>query len=166
MKEAVSYFEGLERAVLIEPDPKNFKRLKKYIDTIDGIDVLAINAAAFDRSGDGVIMTSGNRNSTISATSSFEHRESDVRLISVDDLERDFDFIKYDVEGAEYEALVGSCATIKRTYPTLLVSLYHRSKDIFFLINYIKERYPEYSLRLARLRCIPAWEVDLICKRK
>jgi hypothetical protein len=73
------------------------------------------------------------------------------------------DYIKYDVEGAEREALIGSHDTIIRCMPTLLVSLYHRSRDIFELINYIKNNYPDYTLFLRRLRCLPAWEIDLIC---
>ena len=73
------------------------------------------------------------------------------------------DYIKYDVEGAEREALLGSHETITKYSPTLLVSLYHRSRDIFELINYVKNNYPDYSLFLRRLRCLPAWEIDLIC---
>jgi hypothetical protein len=88
-----------------------------------------------------------------------------VSLITIDSLDFSCDFIKYDVEGAEYEALVGSHETIMRNSPTLLVSLYHRSRDIFFLINYLKGKYPEYTMKLRRLMCLPAWEIDLILTR-
>ena len=37
------------------------------------------------------------------------------------------DYIKYDVEGSEREALMGSRETIEASHPTLLVSLYHRN---------------------------------------
>ena len=50
--------------------------------------------------------------------------------------------------------------------PTLLISLYHRSRDIFYLVNFVRERYPEYKLYLRRLRCLPAWEIDLIAVKK
>jgi hypothetical protein len=72
------------------------------------------------------------------------------------------DFIKYDVEGAELEALLGSHETIMRDKPVLLVSAYHRSEDVFSLINYLNEKYPFYKLYLRRLRCVPAWELDII----
>ena len=81
-------------------------------------------------------------------------------------LHEKIDYIKYDVEGAEREALEGSREVILRDNPCLLVSLYHRSRDIFELINYIKDEYPQYSLYLRRLRCLPAWEIDLICVKK
>ena len=42
-------------------------------------------------------------------------------------------------------------------------SLYHRSRDIFELINFTRDNYPDYKLYLRRLRCLPAWEIDLIC---
>ena len=83
-----------------------------------------------------------------------------VRIDSIAD--RKIDYIKYDVEGAELEALNGSSQLIKRDSPTLLISLYHRSRDIFSLINKVREEYPEYTLYLRRLRCLPAWEIDLI----
>ena len=72
------------------------------------------------------------------------------------------DFIKYDVEGAEYEALVGTDRVIREYSPALLVSLYHRSRDIFSLVNYIKEKHPFYSLYMRRTECFPAWEIAII----
>lgn len=164
-KEALQYFNNLRRAVLLEPDPKNFKRLTKFADTVMSVDISLINSAVFDKVGDGVMMSSGNRNSTITATSSFVHKDEEISLVTVDSLGEPFDYIKYDVEGAEYEALLGSDNTIKASYPTLLVSAYHRSRDIFFLVNYLYKRYPEYRIYLRRLRCIPAWEVDVILKK-
>ena len=165
LREAVKFFPSLSEAVAIEPDSKNYKRLLKYKDTVVKPVVKCINAAASDRIGDGIIASAGNRNSTISATASYEHKDMAVSLITIDSLDFSCDFIKYDVEGAEYEALVGSHETIMRNSPTLLVSLYHRSRDIFFLINYLKGKYPEYTMKLRRLMCLPAWEIDLILTR-
>ena len=38
-----------------------------------------------------------------------------------------------DVEGAEKEAILGSLETIEKHRPALMISLYHRSEDIFSL---------------------------------
>ena len=85
-------------------------------------------------------------------------------MLAIDSIQSGkIDYIKYDVEGAEAEALMGSENTIKAYSPALLVSLYHRSRDIFSLVNYVSVKYPEYRLYLRRLRCVPAWEIDLIC---
>lgn len=160
--EARSYFPALRRLTAIEPDPKNFKRLLKTVSGIDSVDIRCVNAAAFDSVGQTAFSSSGNRNSTVSATSSFEHKSTSVDLITLDSLQLDADYIKYDVEGAELEALIGSHNTILNSRPALLVSLYHRSRDIFFLINYLAEKYPFYKLTLRRLFCLPAWEIDLV----
>ncbi len=164
LAEAVRYFPNLERAVAIEPDPKNFKKLERFISTLDKPLVTAHNAAVFDKSTDASFISSGNRNSSVSSTASFQHKTSEVRLVTVDGLvSREVDYIKYDVEGAEQEALIGTDTTVRTYTPALLVSLYHRSRDVFSLVNYISDRYGrDYNLYMRRLYCLPAWELDLV----
>jgi len=162
VKEAIAHFPNLTEITAIEPDPKNFKKLEKYAATITDRNIRIINSAVWSKSGEGDFMSAGNRNSSISSTSSYQHKDTAVSLVSVDSLNLYADYIKYDVEGAEMEALLGSNMTILNSHPTLLVSLYHRSKDIFEIINYLKIEYPFYTMELRRLRCIPAWEIDLL----
>ena len=88
--------------------------------------------------------------------------DTDISLISVDSLGLSPDFIKYDVEGAELEALIGTRDTILKKHPTMLVSLYHRSRDLFYIPNMIAREYPFYRMTLRRLKCLPAWEIDLL----
>ena len=162
-KEAKQYFSGLKRIYAIEPDKKNYNKLARYSEAESEIDIKVINAAAWSDNVCGSFFCSGNRNSTAVATASFEHERSEVEMIKIDNItEERIDYIKYDVEGAEYEALLGSKKTISAYSPTLLVSLYHRSRDIFELVNYVKNEYPDYNLYLRRLKCLPAWEIDLI----
>ena len=162
-REAKAYFGGLKRIYAIEPDKRNYKKLVKYSEAEIEIDVVTINAAAWCENTDGSFFGSGNRNSTAVATASFEHREDDVSMVRMDGItDEKIDYIKYDVEGAEREALLGSRDVILRDKPTLLISLYHRSRDIFELINRVSEEYPDYKLYLRRLKCLPAWEIDLI----
>ena len=71
------------------------------------------------------------------------------------------DFIKYDVEGAEREALLGSRAVIERDAPALLVSVYHRSGDIFTLPRLVHDLNPTYRLYLRRMAGLPAWDINL-----
>jgi FkbM family methyltransferase len=161
-KEAITYFPDLREIVAIEPDPKNYKKLVQFSETVESPGIKAINAAVWKQNGAGEFSSSGNRNSSISSTTSYEHKETDVSLISIDSLNISPDYIKYDVEGAELEALIGSHETIERAQPSLLVSLYHRSRDIFEIPNYLSEKYPFYRMVLRRLKCLPAWEIDLL----
>ncbi len=163
VREAKEYFYGLKTVYAVEPDNRNFKKLARYSEAEVEISIKTINAAAWCFSGEGEFSDSGNRNSSVSSTASFEHKKTSVSLIRLDDIaETKIDYIKFDVEGAEYEALIGSERLISDHRPALLVSLYHRSRDIFFLVNYLSEKYPFYKMYLRRLKCLPAWELDLI----
>lgn len=162
LKEAIRYFPGLKEVTAIEPDPKNYKKLLKFTESIESVSVNTVNAAVWHSDGAGEFSSSGNRNSSISSTTSYEHKDTDVSLISIDSLGLKPDYIKYDVEGAELEALIGSHSTINESHPILLVSLYHRSVDIFKIPNYLCDKYPFYRPVLRRLKCLPAWEIDLL----
>ena len=162
-REMKEYFPNLERIFSLEPDKKTFRKLERYSEAESEISINPINAAAWCEDSDGIFFGSGNRNSTAVATASFEHSEDSVKMVKIDSLtDKKIDYIKYDVEGAEREALVGSREIIKRDSPCLLVSLYHRSRDIFDITNSLKDDYPDYELHLCRLKCLPAWEINLI----
>ena len=160
--QALKNMPNLSSATLIEPDAKTFKRLKKYTDTLTGKKFTLLNAAALDKVGTCQFSSSGNRNSTAFATASYESYGTEIPSVTIDSLGLTPDYIKFDVEGGELEALLGTHETVERCKPALLVSLYHRSRDIFFLINYLQEKYPFYTFRLCKIRCVPAWEIDLI----
>ena len=166
LKEAYENFDTLERVYAIEPDKKNFKKLSAYAETLP-IEVYTVNSAAWSDEGEGEFSGSGNRNSTIGATASYEHTKDTVSLVTVDSVvKHSVDYIKYDVEGAEFEAIVGSRETIMKYTPALLVSLYHRSRDIFYLTEYLKKMYNSYDFYIRRTLCVPAWEINLIMIQK
>ena len=163
LREMREQLPTLTRAIAIEPDRRTYKRLLRYIENVDDFDITPYNAALWSEVGEGGFSSSANRNSTVTATASYEHRTDEIRLVTVDSLVKErVDYIKYDVEGAELEALTGSLATIKKYSPALRLAVYHRSRDIFSIINYMKEATEGYSLHLRKTRCLPAWEIDLI----
>ena len=162
VKEALKYLSNLKYITAVEPDRKNFKRLEKTVQK-EGIEACLKNAAAWCEDTDGSFSSSGNRNSTAVATASHEHTSELVKFRKIDSIAKHrVDLLKYDVEGAEYEALVGSEQTITKNKPCILVSLYHRSEDIYALINYLRAKYRDYDFYLRRTLCIPAWELNLI----
>lgn len=57
-------------------------------------------------------------------------------------------FIKLDVEGAEYDALMGFQHTIRRYRPKMAVSVYHSLEDHWRLIQTVKDICPDYCLYL------------------
>ncbi len=58
------------------------------------------------------------------------------------------DFIKLDVEGAEYDTLRGARTIISRWKPILAISAYHKLDDFWTLMNFVKSIRPDYEFAL------------------
>lgn len=161
-REAITYFPSLQKIYALEPDKRNFKKLSKFSKEAE-VEIIPINSAVWNECGKALFNGSANRNSSVSSTASYKHSEEQGELITLDSLNiTDADYIKYDVEGAEYEALLGSLGTISASRPVLLVSLYHRSRDSFFLPLYLNKKLSGYKFYVRRLYSVPAWELNLI----
>jgi hypothetical protein len=57
-------------------------------------------------------------------------------------------FIKMDIEGAEYDALLGAAKVIQRDRPILAICVYHTQSDIWRIPLLIHEMLPEHLLYL------------------
>lgn len=160
VRELSEYSSSLEKVYAFEPDRRNYKKLSLYAEAEERFIVEAINSAAWCEDTILEFDAGGNRNSNISHTG----KVAQVSARKLDGVVSDkVDYIKYDVEGSEREAILGSLETIKKYSPALLVSVYHRSEDIFALPLLIKELAPDYRLYLRRYRYVPAWDLNLIC---
>ena len=151
---------NISHIVAIEPDKRNFKKLSEKVSVLPSLH--PINAAVADKEGITEFSASGNRNSTLNE-GSYKKKVESVPLITVDSLALSPDYIKYDVEGAEEAALIGSKETIRRSRPFLTVSLYHRNEDIFALPLLSSRLAEDYRFYLKRTPSLPAWELRLIC---
>jgi FkbM family methyltransferase len=83
----------------------------------------------------------------------FQVKNKQVPLRSIDNMvmmgEIDrINFIKLDIEGAEFEALKGARESINHFKPKLAVSLYHKPNDIFELVSHIRNEHPFYRFHL------------------
>lgn len=140
----------------IEPDRRSYKKLTAYAEGETAAKVLPYRFCAWSEKGDAAFAAEGNRNSAAKAGG-----YDTVALDTVDSLGAPADYIKYDVEGAERAALLGSRETILRCHPDLLVSAYHRSEDLYDLPLLLHEQFPFYELRLRRFPYVPAWDINL-----
>ena len=59
-------------------------------------------------------------------------------------------YIKFDVEGAEHDALVGGSGTISANMPVLAVCLYHRPEDLWDLPLLVRSLSPGYRFYVRR----------------
>lgn len=160
-RELIEFCPNIERIIALEPDRRNFRKLGAYAE--DEARVTPVNAAAWSERTTLIFDDSGNRNAGVDADGT-ARRTIEVKAVALDELvaqgER-VDYIKYDVEGSERQALEGSARIIREQKPDLLISLYHRTEDLHELILQLHDLCPQYRLYVRRYPYIPAWDLNL-----
>ena len=176
LKKLLDSCPNIKRVFCIEPDPKNYARLSSYAQTVEEKEIVTVNAAAWNEAGRLSFSSSGNRNAAlgsknekIAGSASYKTKETEVHTLRLDDLLKGnaISYIKYDTEGAELAALSGSVRTLKEQAPSLRISLYHRSEDLFALPLWLEEELGGiYTYYLRRKPSFPAWDIELIAVGK
>ena len=151
-----------QKIYALEPDPKTFTKLSEYCGTVTDCNAIPLNYAVGDKDCETEFHSSGSRGSGIEGAN---HRGK-TKIIATRKLDsiilEPIDLIKLDVEGNEKEAISGANELISRYQPSMSVSLYHRSEDIYELPLIIKELCPDHTFYLRRVPCIPAWDLSLV----
>ena len=180
------YAPHLQKVIAFEPDRRNFRKLGEYAATMteagDRLTLHLVQAGAWSETATITFQASGNRNAGIADTPAeaqghilpstadnpYFGKTAEVPVTSLDTVCEEIfgdhthlDYIKYDVEGAEAEALMGSRRIIERDAPALLVSAYHRSSDLFRLPLLVHGLNSRYKLYLRRMAGVPAWDINL-----
>lgn len=151
-------------AVAVEPERHSYKKLCAVCEEYGG-KVTPVHALISDHTGEGVMTSShgrGSRSGKITGAGAGINsvKTVPVHLESIDSLMdgKRAGFIKFDVEGAELEAIRGGRETIKKHGPILMVSCYHRSEDLFVLPEEILGIRSDYRMYIRRSRCVPGWD--------
>ena len=169
IRELAKYAPNLKKVYALEPDQRTFRKLSEYSSSENRFELECHNCAAWNRAETLFFDGSGNRNSNISGSEPTLSGKKAIKIEgrSLDDIlgGSSVDYIKYDVEGSEFEALEGSSYTIKQFSPDMLVSLYHRSEDLFKLPLYVN-KLGNYRLYLRRFAYYPAWDLNLYAIQK
>ena len=173
--EAAALYPEIKKVIAFEPSPKTFAKLEKNTADI-AAELTLVNACAWNENGTAVFTDGSGRNSALSgggAKSGKTLSGAKIKEIATATPDSYMDFsgkpllIKFDVEGAEREAIEGSKNAILNNLTELCVSLYHRSEDIFELPLLIRELLPHHELYIEKTPYIPAWEINLYaCARK
>lgn len=92
-----------------------------------------------------------------------------MRSISIDDFVSDnaidrVDFIKFDIEGEERNAIDGAVNTIRRDKPSMAVSIYHLPDDPFVISEKVLDICGDYKMYLKGV-CKNYGEIILFFKR-
>lgn len=160
---------SFEKIFALEPDARNYAKLKRRHYALSPYDFRTVNAGAWSSDCTMDFVQKGGRNSALTPyekgrpinPSMIKH----IEMRSLDSVVKDerVSLIKLDVEGSESEALDGCRRVISRCKPKLIVSLYHRTEDMTVLPQKVKQLNREYSLYLRQHPYIPAWDMNLYC---
>ncbi len=158
IRELLHYAGSFKKATAFEPSKKNYAKLMKYLDEAKLTNVNAINIGVSDEEKVLTFKSGSGRGSMIC-----ENSTEEIKLNSVDNILNGeaCSYLKMDVEGAEYEAILGAINTIKTHKPKLNIAIYHRNDDFFRIIHLIKEICPDYKIYVRHHEYIPAWDTNL-----
>lgn len=162
IRELLAYTGGAFASVTaLEPDKRNFRKLKAFTDGLLG-EIWLEQAGAWSEDCTLTFAAKAGRNSRLAAGG------VETRMRAVDSVlgGRPCTLLKLDVEGAERQALEGAAQTIARWKPRLNVACYHRNEDLFALPLQIHALCPEYELYLRHHPYVPAWDVNLYARAK
>lgn len=156
-----------EKIYAMEPDRRNYSKMRRRHYALGSGVFQHYNAAAWSEDTTLTFYNKSGRNSALTDNRSGETKGRPVttEAKSVDSIldGKPATLIKYDVEGSEEQAILGSAETIKKYKPRLIVSLYHRTEDMIKLPLLIREINPSYKMYLRHHPYIPAWDTNLYC---
>lgn len=149
----------------MEPDNKNYRKLKRRLYMIGSALLEAYNVGAWDE--DTTItfnMRAGRSSSAVNSNAGGRAAKyRDIKMMKTDTMLRggEATYIKIDVEGAEENALRGAKETIAQFRPKLNVALYHRNEDMFRLPLLIAELNKKYKFYMRHHPYVPDWDTNL-----
>lgn len=157
VEEFLSYAKSHTKIVAVEPDKRTFNKLVTNCENTENF--TAINSAVW--SSNCTLRFDGNKGRGASAKESGE----EINAICVDSIFEkygEFTYLNIDVEGAESEMLDGATNALQLK-PKLCMAAYHRSEDVFELINKVNSINPEYNIYLRHHEHISFWDTNIYC---
>lgn len=157
VEEFLKYTKFYKKIVAVEPDTRTFKKLQLNCENLEKC--LLLNNTIWSENC--TLTFDGNKGRGASAKSQGEEKSA----ISVDYITEKygtFSYINIDIEGAENEMLKGASLTLSNR-PKLCMAVYHKSEDIFALINKVKEMNADYKIYLRHHKHISFWDTNIYC---
>ncbi len=152
----------LSRIIAVEPDRRNFRKLRENTAHIKNISYY--NALVSDSDGTVYLDNNKGRGAHESGKGTLSTEALTVDSI-IQKEKRTLSgplVLKFDVEGNELKALSGAENTVRELKPVIVCACYHRSEDYFTLPLKILSLDPTYKIYMRHYKGIPAWETDYI----
>ncbi len=156
--EFLNCVNGFEKIVAVEPDLRTYKKLEAHCESLENC--ITLNNAIWSKNC--TLHFDGNKG----RGGSTKADGIEITAVCVDYLTEkygEFTYINIDVEGAEKEMLDGAEKSLKANTPKICMAAYHKSEDIFALVNKIHETNPNYKIYLRHHPHISFWDTNIYC---
>lgn len=142
----------------LEPNAKNYSKLQAHCSEMKNLELWQLGAYSHNTT-----LCFNNKAGRNSAIVNESNTKTPVAAVDTILCGRAATYVKADVEGADFETILGMKNTLKMFKPKLNFSAYHRFEDIFRLPLLISGINPEYKIYLRHHPYIPAWDTNLYC---
>ena len=125
----------IEAAIAFEPDPVSCAKLREYVSSLGNKEICVRPCGIYSSTTHLNFAAIG-----LPSSKSDENGNTSVQMVALDDAIPSFkpNLVKLDIEGAEYEGLLGAKQIIQKNLPGLAICLYHRPQDMWQIPLLIK----------------------------
>ena len=142
--------KGFDHIYSFEADPKNYEKSKAALEPLGKCDLYSYGTADVNKKV--YFAADAFETSSIISREEAEKRNfegvEEIETVALDDVleGKRITFIKMDIEGAEYEALLGARKLIMENRPRMAISVYHKFEDFVTLADLVLEMHPDYRI--------------------
>lgn len=142
--------KGFDHIYSFEADPKNYEKSKAALEPLGKCDLYPYGTADVNKKV--YFAADAFETSCIISKEAAEKRNfegvTEIETVALDEVlaGKKITFIKMDIEGAEYEALLGARKLIAENRPRMAISVYHKYEDFVTLANLVLEMHPDYRI--------------------
>lgn len=142
--------KGYEHIYSFEADPVNYEKSRKLLEPLGKCDLYPYGTSDVKKKvyfAADAFETSCIISEEEAKKRNFEGVEQ-IETIALDDVleGKRITFIKMDIEGAEYEALVGARRLIEENRPRMAISVYHKFEDFITLADLVLSMHSDYKI--------------------
>ena len=142
--------KGYEHIYSFEADPVNYEKSRKLLEPLGRCDLYPYGTSDVKKK----VYFAAESFETSCIISEEEAKKSNlegveqIETIALDDVleGKRITFIKMDIEGAEYEALMGARRLIEENRPRMAISVYHKFEDFITLADLVLSMHSDYKI--------------------
>lgn len=144
-----------KKVIAFEPEPSNFKLLCINTKDLENVDIY--NSALWSKSGTAMLQHNKfniGGSTLLPVQPGVSDYSIEVETVRMDDIVYEADFIKMDIEGAEFEALRGAEKILKSHHPVIVIEVHpitplnewwNDLSSLFQQFNYSVKNFPSPS---------------------